>query len=74
MSHGGRDANNGPVFITDKGTPAHVLIRFESDQQLTVQRRNIAAALVMPNMADIEFEPARLIIAPRPVDFHDVYS
>jgi prevent-host-death family protein len=64
-----RAANNGPVFITDRGRPAHVLMRFEDYQQLTRQRRNIADALAMPGMADIEFEPARVTIEPRPVDF-----
>lgn len=64
-----RAANNGPVFITDRGRPAHVLMRFEDYQQLTRQRRNIADALAMPGIADIEFEPARVTIEPRPVDF-----
>ena len=64
-----RAANNGPVVITDRGRPAHVLMRFEDYQQLTRQRRNIAGALAMPDMADIEFEPARVTIEPRPVDF-----
>jgi PHD/YefM family antitoxin component YafN of YafNO toxin-antitoxin module len=64
-----RAANSGPVFITDRGRPAHVLMRFEDYQQLTRQRRNIADALTMPGMADIEFEPARVTIEPRPVDF-----
>jgi len=64
-----RATNKGPVFITDRGRPAHVLMRFEEYQQLTRQRRNIADALAMPGMADIEFEPARVNIAPQPVDF-----
>ena len=64
-----RAANNGPVFITDRGRPAHVLMRFEDYQRLTRQRRNIADALAMPDMADIEFEPGRVTIEPRPADF-----
>jgi len=64
-----RAANKGPVFITDRGRPAHVLMRFEDYQQLTKQRRNIADALAMPGIADIEFEPARVTIEPRSVDF-----
>jgi len=64
-----RAANSGPVFITDRGRPAHVLMRFEDYQQLTRQRRNIADALAMPGMADIEFEPTRVTIEPRHVDF-----
>jgi PHD/YefM family antitoxin component YafN of YafNO toxin-antitoxin module len=64
-----RAAINGPVFITDRGRPAHVLMRFEDYQQLTRQRRNIADALAMPGIADIEFEPPRVTIEPRPADF-----
>ncbi len=64
-----RAANNGPVFITDRGRPAHVLMTFEDYQRLTKQRRNIVDALAMPGVADIEFEPPRVTIQPRPVDF-----
>ena len=34
--------SKGPVIITDRGKPAHVLLRFEDYQKLTQQRRNIA--------------------------------
>lgn len=63
-----RAASNGPVFITDRGRPAHVLMTFEEYQRLTKQRRNIADALAMPDSADIEFEPPRAIIKIRPAD------
>ena len=63
-----RAASNGPVFITDRGRPAHVLMTFEDYQRLTKQRRNIADALAMPTLADIEFEPPRVHIDIRPVD------
>jgi prevent-host-death family protein len=61
-------AKNGPVFITDRGKPAHVLLSFEDYQRLTKQRRNIADALAMPGVADIEFEPPRVTIEARPAD------
>ena len=64
-----RAANNGPVFITDRGKPAHVLLSFDDYQRLTKQRRNIVDALAMPGIADIEFEPPRVTIQSRPVDF-----
>ena len=60
---------NGPVFITDRGKPAHVLLSFEDYQRLTRQRRNIADALAMPDIADVEFEPPRVTIGVRPADF-----
>ena len=59
---------NGPVFITDRGRPAHVLLSFEDYQRLTQQRRNIADALAMPDVADIEFEPPRVTIETLPAD------
>lgn len=59
---------NGPVFITDRGRPAHVLLSFEDYQQLTRQRRNIADALAMPGIEDIEFDPPRVHLEVRPAD------
>ena len=64
-----RAANNGPVFITDRGRPAHVLMSFAEYQRLTQQRRIMADALAMPGAADIEFEPPRASIDTRPADF-----
>jgi prevent-host-death family protein len=64
-----RAANKGPVIITDRGRPAHVLMRFDEYQRLTKQRRNLADALAMSGAADIEFEPPRLNIDARPVEF-----
>ena len=64
-----RAANSGPVFITDRGRPAHVLLSFEDYQRLTRQRRNIADALAMPGSADIEVDPPRVTIETRPADF-----
>lgn len=64
-----RAANDGPVFITDRGRPAHVLMSFEHYQRLTQQRRNIADALAMPGSADIDFEAPRVTIDIRPADF-----
>jgi prevent-host-death family protein len=60
---------NGPVFITDRGKPAHVLLSIEEYQRLTKQRRNIADALAMPDAADIDFEPASASISIKPADF-----
>ena len=58
----------GPVFITDRGKPAHVLLSFEDYQRLTRQRRSIADALAMPGNADIDFDPPRVTIGARPAD------
>lgn len=64
-----RATRHGPVFITDRGRPAHVLMSFEDYQRLTRQRRNIADALAMLGAADIEFAAPRVTIEARPADF-----
>ena len=52
-------AKSGPVFITDRGKPAHVLLSIEEYRRLTGQRRSLAEALSMPGLADIDFDPPR---------------
>ncbi|NHZ64921.1 type II toxin-antitoxin system prevent-host-death family antitoxin [Massilia genomosp. 1] len=64
-----RATANGPVFITDRGKPAHVLLTFEEYQRLTRQKRSIAEALFMPGADEVEFEPSRAHIAIKPADF-----
>jgi prevent-host-death family protein len=41
-------ANHGPVFITDRGRPAHVLMSMALYQSLTGSRQKIADLLAMP--------------------------
>ena len=62
-------ASEGPVFITDRGKPAHVLLSIEDYQRITGGHRKIADALAMPGLADIEFDPPRVRIGIRPADF-----
>ena len=62
-------SNNGPVFITDRGKPAHVLLSIEEYYRITKQQRNIADALSMPAVADIDFEPQHIDISISPADF-----
>jgi len=53
-------AREGPVFITDRGRPAHVLLTFEDYQKLTGANASIVDLLSTPAVAEIEFEPPRL--------------
>ena len=46
----------GPVFITDRGRPAHVLLSIDEYQRITRQHRNIADLLAMPEAAEVELE------------------
>ncbi len=62
-------AKNGPVFITDRGKPAHVLLSIEEYRRLTSKRRNLVEALSMPGIADIEIEIPRSREIPRPAAF-----
>lgn len=55
-----REAKQGPVFITDRGKPAHVLLSIEDYRRLTGKRRTLGEALAMPGVADIDFDPPRL--------------
>ena len=48
-------ASKGPVFITDRGRPAHVLMTIEEYQRLTGGQQKIADLLAMPGAADVEF-------------------
>ena len=53
-------AERGPVFITDRGRPAHVLLTIEEYRKITNKRENILDLLAMPNAGKVEFEPPRL--------------
>ncbi|WP_081496500.1 type II toxin-antitoxin system Phd/YefM family antitoxin [Herbaspirillum sp. YR522] len=60
---------NGPVFITDRGIPSHVLLSYLEYQRLLALKRSIASNLAMPGNADVEFEVPRANICLRPADF-----
>jgi prevent-host-death family protein len=55
-----RAALDGPVFITDRGKPAHVLLTIADYTKLTGPRHNLAEMLAYPEAANIVFEPRKL--------------
>ena len=55
-----RAARRGPVFITDRGRPSHVLLTVEEYQNLTKGQKSIVELLAMPEAAEIDFEAPRL--------------
>jgi len=55
-----RSTANGPVFITDRGQPSHVLLTIEDYQKITDKKESIVELLAMPEAADIDFEEPRL--------------
>lgn len=58
----------GPVFITDRGRPAHVLLTIEDYQKLAGGSIHIVDMLAMPGTEDIDFQPQRAVIRPRELD------
>ena len=53
-------AAEGPVFITDRGRPAHVLLTIEEYERMAGEQPNMVELLAMPEGGDIEFDPPRL--------------
>ena len=53
-------ASHGPVFITDRGRPAHVLLSFDQYLELSGGNGNIIEQLAMPEVEDLEFDPPTL--------------
>lgn len=64
-----RATAHGPVFITDRGRPSHVLLSIGEYQRITNQKRNLAEALSMPGLTDIEFDAPQGSEPPRAADF-----
>ena len=62
-------ARRGPVIITDRGRPAHVLLSFEAYQQLVGSKGSIIEALGQPpGVEDVELEIPPLRDPARPAD------
>jgi prevent-host-death family protein len=60
----------GPVFITDRGRPAHVLLSIEEYQRITGHHASIIDRLGLPpGIEDVEIEFPRSRELPRPADF-----
>ena len=55
-------ANSGPVFITNRGKPAHVLLCIEDYRRLTGKSRTLVDSLAMPGLADIDLDPPKASI------------
>lgn len=53
-------AKSGPVFITDRGQPEHVLLSFEDYQHLIGKHQNIGELLAMPGIENVDFTPPKL--------------
>ena len=68
-----RAAANGPVVITDRGTPSHVLVSMSDYERLLTERfGSLADALAMPRGAgDIELDIPERVVEPFDDPFAD---
>jgi prevent-host-death family protein len=55
-SHAKRAAEKGPVYITDRGRPAHVLLTMDEYERLLGQQRVIDMLGEPAGIADVEFD------------------
>lgn len=55
-----RIAALGPVFITHRGRPAHVLLTLKEYEKITNKSRSIVDLLAMPDGEAFDFEAPRL--------------
>lgn len=58
-----REANHGPVVITDRGEPAYVLLSIDEYRRLGEKGTSLVERLSMDDDLDIEFEPTRIELA-----------
>jgi len=61
-------AREGPVFITDRGQPAFVLLTIEEYRRLTGSTPDIGALLAMPDTGDFELDIPERTGVPRPAE------
>jgi prevent-host-death family protein len=61
-------AKAGPVFITDRGRPAHVLLSIEQYESLVSPATSIVDLLAMPGADAVRFVPPRVRKLSKPVD------
>lgn len=61
-------AQNGPVYITDRGRPAHVLLTMDEYQRLTGGEMTLIEALAQPGEANFDFDSPRSKELSRPAD------
>lgn len=62
-------ADKGPVFITDRGRPAHVLLRIEDYRQLTGHTDKIADLLALDRADDFDSVLRKTTDIARAADF-----
>lgn len=64
-----RESANGPVFITDRGAPSHVLLSIDDYNRLLGEKESIVSLLSMDEAASIELEIPKHKNFYKPEDF-----
>lgn len=62
-------AERGPVYITDRGRPAHVLLTFDAYEELLGPHRALDVLAEPAGVADVEFVAPKSTDAARPATF-----
>jgi prevent-host-death family protein len=60
VSRAKREADAGPVVITDRGEPAYVLLSYERYRALVGPRASLRDALLQSGGDELDFEPSTL--------------
>ncbi|MBX4869953.1 type II toxin-antitoxin system Phd/YefM family antitoxin [Rhizobium bangladeshense] len=68
VSNAKKAARKGPVIITDRGKPSHVLLTYEEFERLSGGRQSLVDGLSMAGLSEIDFMPPRVEIKIRGVD------
>lgn len=68
VSKAKKAAQAGPVIITDRGKPSHVLMTYSEFERLTGRRRNLVDALSMFGLSKTDLDIPRAAIVTREID------
>jgi prevent-host-death family protein len=63
-----KSALSGPVIITDRGRPAHVMMSYAEYQRLTGKPVSIVQRLSSPSADDVDFEPEKISVGIKPAE------
>ena len=61
-------ASAGPVIITDRGRPAHVLLTFDDYKKISGRSHKISDLLAMPGIEEIELDLPQTVEVARAAD------
>jgi PHD/YefM family antitoxin component YafN of YafNO toxin-antitoxin module len=69
VSRAKQAAAAGPVIITNRGRPSHVLLNFRDYENITAKQSGVADLLSMPATDEILFDPPKITNLYQPATF-----